>query len=61
MKTCIQCGVEKEDDLFAKDRNTCKECRKEYKKKRCEKDKKEIVKRHEEHEEHMLKLSYYFS
>ena len=30
MKTCIKCSEIKEYDLFVKDRNTCKVCKKEY-------------------------------
>jgi hypothetical protein len=31
-KICIECKLEKEIDLFVKNRNLCKECMKEYKK-----------------------------
>jgi 5-methylcytosine-specific restriction endonuclease McrA len=32
MKTCIKCGRELEDNLFVKDCNQCKQCKKEYNK-----------------------------
>ena len=32
MKTCSECGKEKDDSLFVKNKNQCKDCKKEYQK-----------------------------
>lgn len=39
MKSCIKCGEEKDETLFVKGKNSCKECEKEYKKQHALKNK----------------------
>ena len=39
MKTCIKCGIKKDETEFYKGRNQCKECIKEYRKEYYQKNK----------------------
>ena len=39
MKTCIKCGIKKDETEFYKGRNKCKECFKEYRKEHYQKNK----------------------
>ena len=58
MKTCIKCGIEKEDHEFPKERNTCKVCKSEYNKQYCKEHKEERKQRkaqyYQDHREERL-------
>ena len=57
MKTCIKCGIKKDETEFYKGRNKCKECIKEYKKEYRQKNKERIK---EYNKEYRQKNKEYF-
>ena len=55
-KICIKCGVVKDENLFVKDRNTCKECKAKYLKEYGENHKEERTEYLEKTRERKLKV-----
>jgi len=51
MKTCIKCGIKKDETEFYKGRNKCKECIKEYKKEYRQKNKERIKEYYQKNKE----------